>query len=123
MINHKLIKRTIRFVLNFSDCALNVAFQVTMNEGKLETLSRMTSTPTVDDDFSSVSLTSFFFYCSKSTENAVGVNCTPAETEKVRTQTREETGERRGGARHSLARLQFPTLLCLPHYLRAWNRH
>ena len=30
MINHKLIKRTIRFVLNFSDCALNVAFQVTM---------------------------------------------------------------------------------------------
>ena len=38
-----------------------------MNEGKLETLSRMTNTPTVDDDFSS-SLTSFFPYYSKSNE-------------------------------------------------------
>ena len=35
----------------------------------------------------------------------VGVNCRPAEIEKARTETREETGERRGSARLSLSRL------------------
>ena len=50
----------------------------------------------------------------------VGVNCRPAEIEKARPETREETGERRGSARLSLSRL--PTLLRLPHHLRAWNR-
>ena len=38
------------------------------HDGELETLSRMTNTPTVDDDFSS-SLTSFFPYYSKSNED------------------------------------------------------
>ena len=42
--------------------------------------------------------------------------------EEARTQKRVETVERRGCARLSLSRLQFPTLLRLPHYLRAWNR-
>ena len=66
-------------------------------------------------------------------ENAVGVSCRHIAwsrlrdsrargIEEARTQKREETVERRGGSRLSLSRLQFPTLLRLPHYLRAWNR-
>ena len=42
--------------------------------------------------------------------------------EEARTQKREETVERSGGSRLSLSRLQFPTLLRLPNYLRAWKR-
>ena len=116
------------------------------HEDELETLSRMTNTPTVHEDFAS-SLTSFFLsfkidwrrIFGKSDprpnyyENAVGLSCRHIAwsrlrdsrargIEEARTQKREETVERRGGSRLSLSRLQFPTLLRLPHYLRAWNR-
>ena len=65
----------------------------------------MTNTPTVDDDFSS-SLTSFFPYYSKSNEEEyLGKAIQLLRKCGGRTETREETGERRGSARLSLSRL------------------
>ena len=95
MITNKLIKRTIRLYTELFRLCTKRRFSGD-HEGKLETLSRMTNTPTIDDDFSSSLNPFFFLYCSNRMrtnnlekrpnyfENAVGVNCRPAEIEKAR---------------------------------------
>ena len=51
----------------------------------------------------------------------MGVSCRPAEIGKAQ---KHKQGRKlgRGGATRAFLFLVFPTLLRLPHHLRAWNR-
>ena len=146
MITNKLIKITV--LLYWTSLIVHwvaAAFQVTMNRwrraGNIVKNDKYTYRPWRLRFFSD-----FFFSIVQNRlktniwqkrpnyyENAVGVSCRHIAwsrlrdsrargIEEARTQKREETGERRGCARLSLSRLQFPTLLRLTHFLRAWNR-
>ena len=143
MITNKLIKITVR--LYWTSLIVHwvaAAFQVTMKTSWKHFQEWQIHLPSMT---TSLLLWLLFFYCSKSIEDEYlakatqllrkcsGVSCRHIAwsrlrdsrargIEEARTQKREETVERRGGSRLSLSRLQFPTLLRLPHYLRAWNR-
>ena len=146
MITNKLIKITVRlYWTSLIVHCVAAAFQVTMKTSWKHCQEWQIHLPSMT---TSLLLWLLFFYRSKSIEdeylakathrpnyyeNAVGVSCRHIAwsrlrdsrargIEEARTQKREETVERRGGSRLSLSRLQFPTLLRLPHYLRAWNR-